>query len=418
MVRRLMGFAERHSGALGLTLLALVIGLRIAAYWVLGAPPESDGLAYLAMAKAMAAGGWPVDNFGQHAFYSVGYPLLLAPVFALFGASVPVAVGVNILLALWCALLLRAVVRELGLPAWASLLGMALYALWLPGIWNATMLARENLSTPLLLLILLYALKIAHNVRPWRSAWMAGLAYGCALLAGGSALLLIGAPLLALALWSGWSLRAMLTPAALLLMGVLLVLAPWCVATTAMLGQPVLNTNGGFNLYLGNNPAATGSFVSIKDTPAGDVWENMRADMGEVEASATLGRAARHYMRDNPVRTAELAAVKLARFWQPNVPDAADFAQSKLVSTIRWGEVMQFGLILLLGLCGLLWGGSARGDRWLLAATVGGYWAIHAAAYIIMRYRDPVMPVLIIALVLLLAGRWSHQPRWSARTQG
>lgn len=32
-----------------------------------------------------------------------------------------------------------------------------------------------------------------------------------------------------------------------------------------------MNTNGGFNLYLGNNPAATGFFVSIADTLKGDL---------------------------------------------------------------------------------------------------------------------------------------------------
>lgn len=32
----------------------------------------------------------------------------------------------------------------------------------------------------------------------------------------------------------------------------------------------------------------------------------------------------------------------------------------------------------------------------ILGAMLLGYWVIHAAAYVIPRYRDPVMPLLIV----------------------
>src|SRR3546814_7147832 len=52
------------------------------------------------------------------------------------------------------------------------------------------MLAKENLSTPLLLGIALCAIRIARGERPAGTALVAGLLWGAALVTGGSALLL------------------------------------------------------------------------------------------------------------------------------------------------------------------------------------------------------------------------------------
>src|SRR3546814_2406723 len=62
----------------------------------------------------------------------------------------------------------------------ACLIAAAVYALWCPGIGNATMLAKENLSTPLLLGIALCAIRIARGERPAGTALVAGLLWGAA----------------------------------------------------------------------------------------------------------------------------------------------------------------------------------------------------------------------------------------------
>ena len=391
------------------TLVLLTITIRIAAYFALRQPLESDGLAYFSMAKAMAAGMAPVDNFGQHAFYSVGYPAVLTPFFALFGASMATAIMVNLALAGISALLVLAIARQCRLPILAGQLAMLGYALWLPGIWSSTMLARENLSTPLLLATALLALRLLENPRA-SLALATGAVWGAAVLAGSSALPLILAPLLALTLACCSRLTALASPMLALGMGAALMLAPWGLATHQMLGQATLSTNTGFNLYIGNNPAANGRFVSIADTPAGPVWHQLLAERGEAGATKELGRSAIAYMLENPKRTVLMDLRKLMLFWAPNLPDTADFTSSKAVALVRVGEVAQYLLLISLGFFALFNSSIAGRQRAVLALLITGFWSLHGLAYIIARYRDPVMPLLIVltaGLVVQIVQNWS-----------
>jgi len=377
-------------------LIIVMLAIRVAAHFALPQPLASDALAYFDIARSLAAGGWPTDNFGQHAFYSIGYPLLLAPAFALFGASTGVAFAVNLGLAVVSVLLIAALARALALTRMGEQLAMLGYAVWLPGIWNGTTLARENLSTPLVLAIVLLAVKLGSGPR-WRVALGAGMAWGAAVLAGTSAAPLIAAPLLGLALGAGWRPVRMALPLVAMLAGAALVLTPWLAASDAMVGRPVITTNTGFNLYLGNNPAATGGFVSIAETPMGPQWHALLATQGEAGAAATLGRAAQGWMRAHPAQALTLDAHKLALFWRPNLPQWSDFTGgSRAIAIVRIGEVTEYLAIVLLGIAALLEGPVARRWRVLVAVAIVGFWALHGLAYIIPRYRDPVMPLLIV----------------------
>jgi hypothetical protein len=168
------------------------------------------------------------------------------------------------------------------------------------------------------------------------------------------------------------------------------------IATHAMLGRAVLTSNSGFNLYLGNNPAADGHFVSIAKTPAAADWRSLNDSIGEAGASAELGHRAITYMIHNPARTAQLTASKLALFWAPNLPSAADFTSNRTVALIRLGEVAEYCAFLILGILALILNTAPLPTRLTIAALIAGFWGLHGIAYIIARYRDPVMPLLIV----------------------
>lgn len=391
-------------------IILVAIGLRLAGAWVLKHPLDSDPLAYFTMAEGLAERGELKDMYGQHAFYSAGYPLLLAPFFLLFGSSVGAALAVNMLLCALSIWLIYRLTLALSENRGAGLLAAAAYALWFPGLWNATMLAKENLSTPLLLGIALSAIGIARDERPMAAAMIAGLLWGAALVTGGSALLLcLG---VAVALLMLGRARARFAPAfaagLCFVAGAALMVAPWLYATDQMVGRPVLTTNAAFNLYLGNNPAATGKFVSIADTPLGKDWNATRLRLGEVDNADRLQAAALDWIGANPGRAAQLAARKLAYFWEPNIPDAGDFAASKAIASIRLFEVAQYALILLLGLLAFRSRLIARDGKWIFAAMIAGFWLIHAAAYIITRYRDPAIPLLIVMAAIPIAA-WTQR---------
>lgn len=405
------GFLTARTAARLLAIIiAAALALRVLAGMVLAQPLESDSLAYFTMAQGLADHGMLADQYGQHAFYSAGYPLLLTPFFALFGSSVALALAVNLLLA---ALSLWLVCRFAGLLAGrreAGLLAAAVFALWFPGVWNATMLAKENLSTPLFLALALCALHIARGQRPMSTALAAGALWGAALVTGGSALPLclgVGASLILL-----WRREGRFTPALraglVFTLGALAVLTPWLTATQAMIGRPVLTTNAPFNLYLGNNPAATGKFVSIAETPLGKDWEATRLRLGEAANADRLQGEALRWIAANPSGASELALRKLVYFWAPNLPDAADFAVSRAIASIRVLEVLQYLAILVVGLLAFRSTRIARGDKWIVAAMIAGFWLIHALAYIIVRYRDPAIPLLIAMASVPVAG-WLRQ---------
>lgn len=401
---------DRTYSMLLAAIVVIAIGLRIAAAFVLQHPLESDPLAYFTMAQGLAERGVLLDMHGQHAFYSAGYPLLLAPFFLLLGSSVGTALAVNMVL---CAIgigLIYKLTLVLSDNRGAGLLAALAYALWLPGIWNATMVAKENLSTPLLLGIAFCAVMIARGERPTITASVAGLLWGASLITGGSAVLLCAG--VAVALIVLWQARGRFVPAfaagLCFVAGAALIVTPWLYATDQMVGRPVLTTNAAFNLYLGNNPAATGRFVSIADTPLGEDWEETRIRLGEVANADRLQAEALRWIGENPGRAAELALLKLAYFWQPNIPDAQDFAASTAVASIRLFEVAQYGLIVLLGLLSFRSTLIASSDKWVFAAMIAGFWLVHAAAYIIARYRDPVIPLLIVMASIPIAA-WFGQ---------
>ncbi|MBJ7441463.1 MAG: glycosyltransferase family 39 protein [Sphingopyxis sp.] len=397
--------SPRTCAALLVAIMVLAIVLRLAGAWALQHPLDSDPLAYFTMAEGLAERGELKDHYGQHAFYSAGYPLLLAPFFKILGSSVGAAIAVNMLLCAASIWLIYRLGLALSARREAGLLAAAAYALWLPGLWNATMLAKENLTTPLLLGIALSAIAIARDQRPMAAAVVAGLLWGAALVTGGSALLLclgVAAALLML-----WRVRGSFKPpfaaGLCFIAGAAVLMTPWLYATNQMVGRPVLTTNAAFNLYLGNNPAATGKFVSIADTPLGQDWNAARVRLGEVGNADRLQAAALDWIGANPGQAAKLAALKLVYFWAPNLPDSDDMAASKAIASVRLVEVVQYGLILLLALVAFASRLVARDGKWIFAAMIAGFWLVHAAAYIIIRYRDPAMPLLIVLAAVPIA---------------
>lgn len=393
LVPSLETLAERHglAAAIGATMV-----LRALAALVLRLPLDSDPLAYYSLADTLARTGVPFDQYGNHAFFSPGYFLLLTPFFSIAGASVVLALAVNVALAGASAALVWSITHRTGGSALAATIAGLLFACWIPGLLDGANLMRENLSIPLLLGFV-RALLAVGGARPIRAAALAGLCYGMGLLAGTAVALTVAAAALAVSsLLRRAGARQALLAATAFAACAAAPLLPWLAATDHWLGRPVLVTNGPFNVYIGNNPAADGRFVSMRFTPMKCCWRPMRAAHGELGASDFIAARAEEYIMSHPARVAGLAATKLALFWAPNLPDDADFAASRLQSSLRLIEVAEYCAILAFAALALARRRVASRPAAIVGASVVGYWLIHAAAYIIPRYRDPVMPLLIV----------------------
>jgi len=401
-----LNLGERHW--LWLIVVAGLV-LRVAAVLAFPHVPEGDEQAYLSMASNLVHGQGIVDFMGNRAMYNVGYPLfLLAPIFQVFGENLLLVRLLQVVLGGVSIVLCHAIAREAGAGRLGRLLAAALWASYLPAALYVVYLQKENLLTPLLLAGLWLALLLAR--RPsYRLAAACGAVFGLIALTGNAGLALLGAAGLALLLTPA-GLSQTLRQLALALATLLLVAGPWMWRNAEVLGSPVLNTNGGFNLYLGNNPAATGMYMSIGDTPRGADWAALRKT-GEVAASATLRADALNWIASHPTDFATLALRKAAYFWTPPWHQGRD-QPSGAEALVRKVWLVQYLVIVLTALASLPWlglrrpragqAGPAGRNLTLLWFALLAYTAVHMVFYVIYRYREPIMPLVCVLAAVAL----------------
>jgi 4-amino-4-deoxy-L-arabinose transferase-like glycosyltransferase len=381
--------------------LIVVVGLALRAAAIAGLDhvPESDELAYISMARNLLAGHGVVDAMGNHAMYNVGYPLfVLAPVFSMFGESVVAARVANMALGGVAIVLCHRIASEVGAGRLGRLAAAALWAVYLPASVYGVYLLKENLMTPLMLGMVWCALRLARQPSA-RVACLCGVLLGLLAVSGNTALSLVAVAACALALAPATSPRRIgLGLAAALIAAT--VAAPWLIRNLHVLGAPVLNTNGGFNLYLGNNPAATGLFVSIADTPRGPTWEALRKT-GELQASETLRQEAVAWARAHPAEFVGLTLRKAAYFWTPPL-HAGKGESSAIERLVRLLWAVQFIALAAAALGSALIGRLRNRQTALLWLALACYTAVHMLFYVIFRYREPIMPVLVVLAALLI----------------
>lgn len=383
-------FSERQLIALAIALALIVRGAAVA---VLQIDPVSDYLAYDQMARKLLAGKVMTDSFGNAAFYSGGYPLFfLAPIYALFGHSVLAAQFGNAVLGAVSTYLVYLLLRETKAGAVARVAGPLMFALYVPSWLYCEYLAKENLMTPLLL-ALVYVSARLHQHPTMRLALLGGAIVAALSITGSAALALLPLALAAL-VFANASISQRLRAGLAFLLAAMLLLAPWQYRNQQVIGSPVVNTNGGFNLYLGNNPNADGMFVSIAATPLGDSWKDIRSQ-GEVRASNQLRDAAIQWISENPVEFVQLALKKAVLFWTPPVHEGKG-KPSTMENLVRGVWLLQYLVLCVPALYVLV---TLKKRNRFVAGTVAGivlYTGVHMLFYVIFRYREPIMPMLIV----------------------
>lgn len=360
--------------------------------------PVSDYAGYEQMAVNLLAGKGLVEG-GNSAFLSAGYPLfVLAPVFAVFGHHLLAALLANALLCTLSAWLIYLIAKEAGAGRVGRLLSVGMYAIYLPSWIYAAYLAKENLMTPLMLGVVLLSMRCARNPST-RMAISIGAVLGLLAITGNAGLALV--PMLAIALaMSPLSLPQKLARLGLAGLVAMLVVAPWLIRNHQAVGAPALNTNGGFNLYIGNNPSATGMFISIADTPRGATWQPLRKQ-GEVAANNTLKAEALAWIKQNPGRFLTLSFKKAVLFWMPPIHEG-EGGQSQGEALTRLAWLAQYLLICGLAVAGMAYRRLRTSNTCLLWLAILCYTAVHMIFYVIYRYREPVMPLLIVLAALVV----------------
>lgn len=395
--------------------LALAFTFRLA--WAVSIPvvPLSDSAAYDKFASVLAeygVYGWTPDQ--PSAYWPVGTSAIYAALYLVFGHSYTPIVVLNVVLG-------TAIV---GMTVWlgrclfdanVAFVGGCLMAIWPSEIAYVTILGSE---LPFTFLVLLgFVAWYSRRLNTTACGASTGLAFGAASYVRPIALLLpIVLWLTALPNWRKW--RAQLPMALLALAVTGATIVPWSIRNTKVFGEFVLlSTNGGSNMWMGNNPDSDGSYMSLP---------TITANVNESKLDRALGEQAKRYIFSHPIAFV-LRSIKKAVLLHVGETIAVHWNTEGIKR--RFGESALFPLklitqgfwtgALLLALSGLVIMMRANGIVSTMmhpvVVTWGYFTAIFAVTAIQDRYHFPSHPFIAMLAAIAIVGvaRLAHgQSLW------
>ena len=314
---RLLRLAGRHWPLW--PLLAIAVAARLPLLLAIHAQPASDSYFYVTSARAIAAGHGYLILGHPTAFFPVGWPAFLGGVFALFGDSFRVVMLTGMVLWVIAVGLLYAFATRMGGRLAGTVAGLliALNPDLVPFVLRA---ASENLVVPLLLLVALLLQRRRGEGYALSTAALAGAFLGLTILVRSTALLL--PPFLGLWMWLSTRRRGHAFLAGVLFVAAAyFIVSPWVVRNVVVMKTFAVSTNGGYTLWLGDNPLATGGNEILGRRP---MWP-VQSAAAEVADNSYRTRLVLSFVRHHPGQMLRLAwpkAQNLFRFSPDAFPNA------------------------------------------------------------------------------------------------
>ncbi len=341
---------------------------------------------------------------GGTPFYSwrpPGFPFFLAGIYSVFGHSYLAAkIGLAVLSALSCILLFfiaSDVLENEKAGTWCS----AIYAVYPPSIFWTGYLSPVTNEIFLALLIVLLILKWGKNKRSIHLI-AAGFFTGAAVLTRSNFFVMIPATAIFLLvkhrkfLWKGM---------ALYLLACLIILSPWIIRNYRIHKTFVLtSTEGGVVCYIANNeksiyqPSGYWDPTGRQDEP---VMEEIKG-LSEVDTDRYLYRAAISFIRENPGVYFRLVKGRLLRFWKLSPHTFSGPGESYKSYHVKIALLTNIP-VFILAVLGFLFSLKRWRDFSFFYLLVI-FWSVPIILFFktIIRYREPLMPFLILAGVFAL----------------
>lgn len=190
----------------------------------------------------------------------------------------------------------------------------------------------------------------------------------------------------------------------------------------------LVSSNGGVNLYIGNNDQARGTFhlpaesglsnLDLEGSAAAVAEQALGRTLRPSEVSRFWARAAWRFALEHPLREAMLLGLKLRRLVGAyEIPNHLNlgYMAAEFIPVLRW-MLVGAGLAFPLGVAGIGWRlarGATPVDR-LLCGFAIAYSVSLLPFFITERYRLPLVPVLLVYAAWLLtelARGWRTRPR-------
>ncbi len=333
-------------------------------------------------------------------------PFFLAAMYTLLGVNIIWGrLGLAIISAISCGL--TYVVGERLFGRWVGLLAglmSCVYPFFL-------LLVHVPLTETLSILLILVILTLIVLYQPHKNAFLWAILLGCAF---GLTMLNKAANIVVLpcvVLWalsqSFLSLRKRLVLIGVILTVVTLTILPWTLRNYRVLGMVVpVNTNGGWTLYLGNNPYTEKNLIALEQgtangwIPPEEVFTPFQdvsfTDIQEYERRSV--HLALQFIAEHPRTFVWLALRKLKIFWS---------AYPHFVDAITWYPLALFG-ILGVGLSLKTW--KRYSQLYLLLLTS---MSIPVMFTSMPRFRAPLIPVVMLfaSFFLVSLTRWWYASR-------
>ena len=394
--------SARRRDALAVLAVALLARLAVVAWAWDRFPASEDGHYYDVLARRLASGAgytwpWADGTVTYAALYPVGYPGMLALAYAVFGASVGVAMALNALVGAAAAAAAHRLADDPGGPRWRPLaagLAVALHPALVP--YTAAVMT-EGVTAGLLVVATAVAAHARTSSRPWR--WMAllGAMMGAVSLVRPQSLLL--APLLgALALPATMRPRGRVVGAVAATALALSCVVPWTLRNCERMHRCALvSVNGGWNLLIGAQ-TRSGVWEEIVVPPeCATVWDEGGKD-------ACFERIARRDIASSPGAWLARAPAKIemtldyfgAAPWYLHVANPKQFGEDAKLS-LGVIETIACRLLLL----GALWAVGRRQGPRLAGRTV----VAAAGALAAVTTHGWIGYVAIVVAVALLGRR-------------
>jgi tetratricopeptide (TPR) repeat protein len=366
--------------------------------------PHMDELYHDEWAQAIAAG----ETFIEGPYFRAPlYPAFLGAIYAAFGQDYLTPRVIQALLGSLSCGLLFLVGRAVFGRAVGSVAGFVAASYWMLIYFDGELLI-PTLIVFLDLLLIWLLLRAAGA--PGKLAFgLAGVALGLSAIARPNILLF--APAIVVWLFVTYRERRQraLKYVVCVTVGCLLVILPITVRNYVVGNDLVLiASQGGVNLYIGNNPLSDGQTAIVPGTP-GDWWGGYYATIARAEQARGRklkpSEVSRYYfaeawgfIRGQPAKFLALTGHKLSLFWS-----WWEIANNKNIyfTTRRFTPIVRllplgFGVIGPLGIVGLVLCWRRRGELFPLWGFVLVYMVSVVMFFCTARYRMPVLPPLIL----------------------
>ncbi len=338
------------------------------------------------------------------------YPFFLSLIYFVFGHSlIAVAVCQIILDSLICIFLYLICVKIFNRKS-VGLLASFIYASYGLAFFYTVFLLDTTLVVFLnvaLILVLLYS-KAKENLTLW---FFSGIILGLIILLKANIILFL--PFLLI--WLFYSpdgkvkVRKKILNVALIFAGVIIILSPFSIRNYIIEKNfSPLPAHGGINFYIGNNPDANGSYVTLFGMPNSPVEYTRnfilkaRKETGEDLTSSQASNywlfKGLEFIRDNKVQYLSLSLKKLSLFWnsQEILSNLSYYFSQKFLPILNF-PFFSFGVIAPLSILGFIFAIKEKSRYlYLIVLLIFSQMIYLILFFVTSRYRLPVVPFMII----------------------